>query len=167
MAVKVLPANGLDLRMLALADSHSAEEISDMLGRTISPAKVALHIKTLLKSKNFLDDAEKDQLITIRMNNILLELEGRHMDIDHAKARLATLKALGDRLDKRRAATTADLNMLYDNQGAIMGRVVDIAMSYIKGAFREEIDPALWDATVKEALEHAEVEIAKHEAIEA
>jgi hypothetical protein len=166
MDIAPRPANKIDDKILQLADNHSPEEISRALGGVISPAKVAAHTQTLLKSKNWLTAAQEDALISYKMKRILLTLEGRFMDNDNFSARLKLLKEIGGRLDKRETAKDADLNKLYNNQGRIMGQVVDLALTFMKGALRKEIDADQWDALVQEALRNAQAEIAKHEAID-
>ena len=47
-----------------------------------------------------------------------------------------------------------------------MGEDVDQALAYMKGALREKVDPELWEELVREAMLHAQAEIAKHEMIE-
>ena len=166
MEILKRPANKIDDKILQLADSHSPEEISHALNGVVSPAKVAAHTQTLLKSKDWLTDVQEDALISYKMKKVLIGLEGQFMDLDHALARLKVLKEIGNRLDKRKAATDTDLNKLYANQGRIMGQVVDIALGYVKGALRDKVDPDLWDDIVKEAMYSAQAEIAKYEAVE-
>jgi hypothetical protein len=156
----------LDDQILQLADSHSPEEISEKMNGVLSPEVVASRLQMLLKSKNWLTAAQEDALITLKLKRVLVELEGKFLDIDNAKMRLSFLKEIGSRLDKRSAASETDLTKLYDNQGAIMGRVYDSALSYMKGALRESVNAELWDELAREALMNAQVELAKHQAIE-
>lgn len=163
--IEVLPARPLDVKLLQLADSFSPEEIGERL--RLSPSAVAARITELLKMRDWLTAAQEDALITLRMKRILAQLEERYLDLDNAMMQLRLLKEIGNRLDKRQAATSVDLNTLYDNQGRIMARAFDIALSYMRGALRDEIDPERWDELTDEALQHAEAELQKHEAIEA
>lgn len=165
--MEVLPPNPLDVKILALADSHSPEEISERLGGIVRPKTVASRVAHLLKTKNWLTAAQQDQLYTLRMSAILEELEQRYMDKDMAKLRLNVLKELSARLDKRAAATQVDLNALYGNQGRIMLQAFDVALSYMKGALRDEVDADRWDELRVEAIAHAKSELDKYEAIEA
>ena len=166
MEIVARPANKIDDKILQLADSHSPSEISRALNGVISPARVASHTQTLLKSKAWLTAVQEDMLISYKMKQVLIGLEGQYLDLDHALARVKILKEIGVRLDKRQAATEADLSVLYANQGRIMGQVVDNALTYMKGALREKVDPELWEELVKEAMYSAQAEIAKHEAID-
>lgn len=151
----------LDDRILSMADSHSAVEISKKLGGVISPTRVASRTKELLETRDWLTEAQQDSLVIMKMRKVLLHLEGQLLDLDNAKVQLQFLKAIGDRLDKRRAATEVDLNTYHVNVGREMARVYDIALSYMKGALRGDVDPELWDETAREALEHARAELAK------
>lgn len=166
MGEVVRSANRVDDKILAMAGTHSPEEISLALGGVVSPAKIAAHTQSLLRSKNWLTAAQEDRLITIRLNNMLLDLEERYrtIDLDSAKVRLSILKEIGARLDKRAAATTEDLNKLYGNQGRIMAQAFDLAMSYIKGALSESIDPERWEEVKGEGLRHAQLELTRHQA---
>ena len=165
-AMEVRKPNPIDDKILRLAGSRSPEEISRALGGTVSPEKVASHLQTLLRQKDWLTATQQDALITYRMQSVLSELEDRFLDIDHAKVILQYLKALGDRLDKRAAATDHDLTTLYSNQGQIMARAYDIALSYMKGALRDDVDPEKWDTLAQDALTHAQAELAKYELTE-
>lgn len=151
----------LDDKMLAMADSRSPKEISDALGGVISPTRVASRIKELLESRDWLTEAQQDQMVSLKMRDLLAKLEGEFFNLDNAKVQLMALKAIGDRLDKRRAATQVDLNTYHVNVGREMARVYDIAMSYMKGALREDIDPQRWEEAKQEAMIHARSELAK------
>lgn len=159
-------ANKVDATIYQFADSESPAEISRRLGGVISPQAVAARTQTLLASKDWLTTQQEGQLIDLRLRKILVTLEDRFLDIDSAMMQLKLLKEMGNRLDKRAASTSLNLDSLYGNQGKLMAKAYDIALSYIKGALREQIDPDKWDELAKEALGHAQAELAKHEAIE-
>ncbi len=156
-------ANKVDDLILQYVDSHSPEAISQMLGGVVSPARIRLRAQELVRTADWLTEAEQDKVVMLKLRRVLAELEGRYLDVDNAKLRLAFLREIGGRLEKRRAATDTDLNTLYANQGRIMGRIFDMALSYMSGAFREQIDPVRWAAAKKEALKHANAELQKYE----
>jgi len=164
-AVEGRKPSNIDDTILKYADSMSPDEISMSLGGVISPAAVAARTQSLLKAKDWLTEAQEDQLVTLRMKELVYGITSN--DYKYLDVKLRALIALGDRLDKRKKATEVDLNMLYGNQGALLGRVVDMALSYMRGALREEVDGARWDDLVAEAVTVAQAEIAKHEAVEA
>lgn len=161
--IEVQPARPIDVKLLALADGHSPEEISQRLGGTVTPKGVATRITELLKARNWLTAAQLDQLITLKMIGILAKLEAKFEDVGNLTLQLKILKELGNRLDKRAAATQVDLNTYDQNIGRQLGRVLDQAMSYMQGALRDKVDPDQWDELKREALEHARYEIAKNE----
>lgn len=156
-----LALNKLDAKILSMADHASPEEISLKLGGTISAAGIAARAKQLLTSRDWLTAAEQDELVTYKMRRILGELETKYLDYDGAKVQLSLLRAIGERLDNRRAATAVDLSTYTENVGRQLGHVVDLALSYMKGALREEVDPTKWDALVDEAMGLAQQEIEK------
>lgn len=164
------PANVVNDTILRYGDSRSLEELSAMLGGILSPAEVGAHAQKLLSSRNWLTAAQKDQAVTLKMQDLLTELEDLgNGGLDRDKIlglRLRALKEIGARLDRRRAATEVDLNTYDANVGRVIGRVVDQTLSYMKGALREKVDPDLWDSLVIEAMRDARAEIAKHEAVE-
>lgn len=159
--LEVLPARPLDVKLLQLADSHSPEEIGERL--RLSPKAVAARITELLKMRDWLTAAQEDALITLKMKRILVQLEDRYLDLDNAMMQLRLLKEIGNRLDKRQAATSVDLSTYNQNVGRVLGQVVDSSLAYMKGALREQVDPELWDTLVMEAMQHARTEIAKNE----
>ena len=164
--IQLKSANKVDQKILQLAGSHSPAEISARLGGVVSAGAVASRVQTLLKAKDWLTTAQEEQLLLWELKMALVEINERTMDKDMLKVKLAYTKAITDRLDKRLASTDIDLGVLYQNQGRIMGQVVDSALSYMKGALREQVDATLWEDLVKEAMYSAQAEIAKHEAIE-
>lgn len=151
----------IDQTILRYCDSESAEEISRRLGGTISPERVAEQKEKLLTSKKWLTAAQEEDLVLYRLRNILAQLEGQYLDLDNAMVQLRFLKEIGSRLDARRAATQIDLETYDLNVAREMSRAYDIALGYMKGALRGEIDPELWDDLAKEALAHAGREVTK------
>lgn len=164
MEIEVLAVRPFDAKLLALcAEGMSMQEISERLNSVISPAAAGARIKDLYKMRDWLTAAEQDQQIVMEMRRILGTLKSRYEDGDNLTLQLKVLDKIGGRLDKRAAATTADLNTYSANIGRQLGRVVDKAMSYMQGALREQVDTDVWDELKKEALEHARVEIARNE----
>lgn len=157
----------IDEKILRYAATYSPEEISVKLGGIASPGRIAARVQALLHSRDWLTSTQQDQLITFKLQRILLDFEDRVLDVDNAKIRISLLKDIGVRLEKRQAATEVDLGRLYANQGAIMGRVFDNALTYMEGALRDKVDPELWAKLKEEALYSAQAEVAKYEAIEA
>lgn len=163
----VRSTNHVDDTILRYSDSRSPEEISVMLNGLVSPAAVAAHAQNLLKSRDWLTDEQQQRSIIMRMRNLLNEIEDMRQSTDTLSLRLKTMEKISGLLEKRKAASDVDLNTLYGNNGALMGRVVDQALTYMKRALRDKVDPQLWDDLVVEAVRNAQMEIAKHQALEA
>lgn len=165
--IRAVPANAVDHRLLANADRMSPEELSKLIGGIIPPQNIAAHVKSLLKERNWLEDAELDNLITYKLQRALSHLESQYKDLDNMKVQLGFIRELGTRLDKRRAATTVDLDTLYGNNGRLMAQVFDMVLAHMRGALGDLIPLDVWDEAADEALAYAKGEIRKHEAIEA
>lgn len=149
----------IDQTILRYCDSESAEEISRRLGGVITPERVAAQKTVLLTSRRWVDAAEREELVLYRLNRILAELDTRYLDNDNALVQLRFLKEIANRLDKRREATQVDLETYDMNVAREMVRVYDIALGYMKGALRGDIDPDVWDEVAREALAHAGREV--------
>jgi hypothetical protein len=76
------------------------------------------------------------------------------------------LKDVLDRLEKRQARITADLNTYNASVGQQLGHVVDLALTYMKGALRESVDAEKWDELVLDAIAVAAHEIEKKQIAE-
>ena len=163
MSMTLRPANKMDDTILRFAGSHSPEEISYMLGGLVSPQRVAARVQELLASKSWLTQQQEQRRLYLTLSGVLAELQGRYLDVDNAKVILQLIKEQSRQLEVASRAQETDLNKLYDNQGRIMARIFDMALSYIRGALRDEIDPDRWDELQAEALLMAQGEIAKHE----
>ena len=162
------PANAVDDKILQFAGSHSPEEISFMLRPLIvSPERIMARTAELLKTKNWLDLTQNQIRLHLTLQSMLAKLQDRLLDNDNARLILQTVKELFSQTERMGRATEEDLNKLYGNQGIIMARAIDAALGYIRGAFREEIDPEKWDAVLMEAMTHAQNEISKHVEVEA
>lgn len=134
-----------------------------MLGGTVSPERVMAIKEELLTSRRWVTVAQEEELVLFRLREIVAKFEevDTMSDMDSARVHLAYLKELGNRLDKRRAATQVDLETYDYNVARQMVAAYDIALGYMKGALRDEIDEERWDQIAKEALAHAGREVAK------
>lgn len=153
----------IDQTILRYCDSESAEEISRRLGGVITPERVAAQKEALLTTKKWLTAAQEEELVLYRMRSILAKLEEKFFaeNLDSATVQLRYLKEIGVRLDKRREATQVDLETYDLNVAREMTRAYEIALGYMKGALRGEIEPELWDQIAKDALAHAGAEVSK------
>lgn len=151
-AVEGRKPSNIDDTILKYADSMSPDEISMSLGGVISPAAVAARTQSLLKAKDWLTEAQEDQLVTLRMKELVYGITSN--DYKYLDVKLRALIALGDRLDKRKKATEVDLNTLYGNQAVIMGQAIELALQKALKVLREA-HPELQEAEVREALKLA------------
>lgn len=156
-----LELSHIDQAILRYADSESPEEIANRLGGVVTPERIMAIKEELLKSKKWLTLAQKEEIVLLKMNAILAKLEGQYLDLDNAKVQLSILKEIGNRLDKRLSATQVDLETYDMNVARAMSRAFDVALGYMKGALRGEINEDLWDEVAKDALAHAGREAAK------
>jgi hypothetical protein len=140
----------------------SAEETSARLRGALSPARVMLRWKELLRSNTWLEAAEREQALLRVLQSNLVDLQSAEgLGADGYKIQLSIIRELFARLDKRQAATQEELNTYNQNVGAVLGRVVDMSLSYMKGALRDQVDPEKWDELTQEALVIAWNEIEK------
>lgn len=151
----------IDQTILRYADSESPEEISARFNGAITPERVAAQAKKLLADANWLTAAEQEELVIRRMRKIVADMEGAYQDLDTQKAQIAALESIAKRLDKRRENIQIDLETYDANVGREMARGYDIALGFMKGALRDEIDPEVWDSIAKDALIHAGQEVMK------
>lgn len=165
--IEPIRANALDQRLLANAANMSPDELSRLIGGVMSPVQVAAHVKKLLAARDWLTEAELDNLITYKLQSALTRLESQFEDADNMRNQLGFLKEIGNRLDKRRQATQFDLNALYGNTGRLMAQLFDMVLAYMRGALRDDIDIDRWDELADEAMQHARTEIERREAIQA
>jgi hypothetical protein len=157
------------LLLQGAASGRSAKELSALTNGVVKPEEARLRVSALLEERDWLSQAQRKKLLLEDLHVLkdeLFDRINRYASTDAVSPLVGVLKEIGNRLDKGDAATEIDLNRLYENQGVLMGRVVDQALSYMKGALRQQVDADLWDELVKEALINAQTEIAKYEAIE-
>lgn len=155
----------VDDAILRYCDSRSAEDISELIGGQLTPTEVAERAKELLKSPDWLTEADLQRLVDLKLRRILSELEVQFLSLDNAKVQLALLKEIGARLDRRMAARDDELDKWSGNMGRLLLRSVDLALGYMRGALRDEVDAGRWDELLKEGLAFAKVEIDRHEAV--
>ena len=93
-AVEGRKPSNIDDTILKYADSMSPDEISMSLGGVISPAAVAARTQSLLKAKDWLTEAQEDQLVTLRMKELVYGITSN--DYKYLDVKLRALIALGD-----------------------------------------------------------------------
>lgn len=138
----------------------SAEDISRDIGGILTPARVMVRTRELLKAGDWLEDKEQEQALLIVLRNRVHDLRNA-TDLDSIKVQANIIKELLAQLDKRAKSNTADLNTYNANVGRHLGHVVDLVLSYMRGAFHKQIDVEQWDERIQEALVIAANEIEK------
>ncbi len=150
------------------AAGRSPLEISQRIGGVLTPEQVAVRVNQVLAAPDWLTEAQQErallQLVRINLLDLRAKVEGERVTLDQyhdsVKIQLAYVDRIFDRYNRRAAATEEELNTYNANVGRQLGRVVDLVLSYMRGALRDEIDAAEWDRLVHDAMEVARVEIA-------
>ncbi len=155
-----------DQLIMGAARDLSPEDVSREIGGIMSPARVMIRTRELLRSPDFLDEKQKEQALLLVLRNRIYELQNAK-DLDSIKVQASLIKDLLTQIDKRSKANEHDLNTFNANVGRWLGHVVDLVLTYMRGAMREDIDLEKWDASIEEALVMATNEIAKRQAVEA
>lgn len=149
-----------DQLIMGAARDMSPEDISREIGGILTPARVMVRTRELLRASDWLTEKESEQALLIVLRNRVFELQ-KAKDLDSIKVQASIIKDLLAQLEKRSKANEHDLTTYNANVGASLGRVVDLALGYMRGAFREDIDMDKWDAALEEALVVAQNEIEK------
>lgn len=166
MEVANRPVNKVDDTILRYADSRSPEEISMLLKGVITPKAVAARTQTLLQTRNWLTLAQEEQLLLLKMHDVLHDIENKYQDDKMLTLRIKALKEIGVVIERRKKTLDVDLTTYSQNVGRVLGQVVDKSLAYMKGALRDQVDPDLWDQLVTEAMREARDEITLHQAVE-
>jgi len=161
----VMKLSEIDALIVRYADSMSPTQISFKLEGALSPEQVMVRIGQLLESPDWLTAAQQDQLVTLKMRQLVVELEEMPRSTRNAEVLVRALEAVGNRLDKRAAAIERDLSTLYAFQGTVMLDAIEKALAHMKKSLTaaDKLDPIEWDAALTEALRFAQMEVARHE----
>lgn len=155
-----------DQLIMGAARDMSPEDISREIGGILTPARVMVRTRELLKAPDWLTRAQNEQALLLVLRNRVYELQ-REKGLDAIKVQAGIIKDLLGQLDKQYARNEADLTSYSQNVGRQLGHVVDLVLTYMRGAMRDEIDLQKWDESIEEALVIAQSEIAKKQAVEA
>jgi hypothetical protein len=156
----------IDAVIVRYADSMSPAAISFKIEGRLSPEQVMVRIGQLLDSPDWLTTAQQDQLVTLKMRQLVAELEEMPRTTRNAEVLLRGLEAVGARLEKRQAATTQDLTQLYAFQGVAMVDEIEKIVTAIKAKMPElsTLDMVRWNALLSVELRNAQMRLAKLEA---
>ena len=155
-----------DQLIMGAARDMSPEDISRELDGALTPARVMVRTRELLKEPDWLTEKQQEQALLIVLRNRVYELQ-KAKDLDSIKVQAGIIKDLLTQLDKRSKANEADLSTYNANVGRQLGHVVDLVLTYMRGSMRDDIDLEKWDEALEEALVIAQSEITKKQAVEA
>lgn len=161
----VMKLSEIDAALIRYADTLSPAQISFKIEGILSPEQVMARIGQLVDTPDWLSSARQDQLVTLKMRQLVVELEEMPRTPRNAEILIRSLEALGHRLDQRSAATQQDLSTLYAFQGAVMLDAIQSAIGHLKESVTALTDLSQdeWDTLLSQALRHAQMEISKHE----
>ena len=169
MVMELAPLNSndsIDDKMIRwTVEGLSPEAISERLGEgLLTPAEVRYRVAKALSSPNWLTEAQQELALMMVMRKNLAKIQqflDGGVDDKALALSLSYIKEIFARLDKRASVTQVKVDQYNENVGRTIGHVVDLALTYMKGALRSEVDPDRWDELVHEALRMAQVEIEK------
>lgn len=155
----------IDAVIVRYADTLSPAQIAHKIEGALTPQQVLTRIGQLLETSDWLTLAQQDMLVTLKMRQLVIELEEQPRTSRNAEILIRALEAVGNRLDKRQAATQQDLAQLYAFQGRVMLDAIQRALDHMKKSLTNSaaIEPAEWDAALTQALRAAQLEVDKHE----
>lgn len=155
----------IDDALIRYADTMSLEELSIKIGGKLTPEQCGARLKELLKKRNWLDAAERDLLVTLKMSKLIVELEEQPRSARNAEVLIRALEALGNRLEKRAKATEQDLQSLYAWQAETFITVLEGVVRRLQASTPlGELDAVTLEPIVDDALRLARVELEAHEA---
>lgn len=155
----------IDAALIRFADTLSPAEISIKIDGVLTPEQVAARTSKILMSRDWLDQTQQDRLVTMKMRQLIVELEEMPRTTRNAEVLIKALDTLGNRLDRRIQATEQDLSRLYAFQGAVMLDAVMSAIQSVRPLTESTTPPtdAEWTDAVEVGIRHAQLELAKHE----
>lgn len=157
----------VDAVIVRYADTLSPAQIAHKIEGILTPQQVMTRIGQLLESSDWLTLTQQDVLVTLKMKQLVVELEEQPRTSRNAEILVRALEAVGTRLDKRKEATEQDLSRLYAFQGTVMLDAIQKAMEHMKKQLTSSPDSALdaaeWDASLAQALRLAQLEVESHE----
>jgi hypothetical protein len=151
----------MDQVIIRYADTLSAEMISFKLDGDMTPEQVLARRQQLLEIPDALTALQQDQLISLKMRQLVVELEEMPRTARNAEVILRGLEGIGKRLDQRISTNTEDLEKHYAFEGqALLGAVV-AALAHMRGSLTgaDKISETEWDAHMEKALRFAQLSI--------
>ena len=154
----------VDQVIIRYADTLSAEAIAFKIEGLMTPVQVLSRIAFLLETPDRLTQLQQDQLITLKMRQLVVQFEEMPLTARNGEVMLRALEAIGARLDKRAASTQKDLSSLYAFQGTIMLDAIGVALEHMRGILTQSgTEPGTWDDALESGLRFAQIELSKHD----
>jgi len=155
----------IDQALIRYGDTMSLNALSFKIGGVLTPSQCGARLSQLLDAPDWMTAAQQDQMITMKMRIVIVELEEMTRTSRNAEIIIRALEALGNRLDKRAQATEKDLSQLYAFQGTILLDAVSSALEHMKTKLTDgaKLTADEWDNALESALRFAQMELAKHE----
>lgn len=157
----------IDQVIIRYGDTLSPAQIAFKLGGVLTPEQVLSRLHKLTETPDWLSAAQEDQLITLKMRVLVTELGDLPLTARNAEVILRGLEAIGARLDKRAAATEADLSKLYAFQGTVLLEMTQAALTFMRNLLLTPGAAALteesWDDHLMGALRDAQLTMQAHE----
>ena len=156
----------IDQVLIRYADTLSANAISFKIGGILTAEQVASRIAQLLDTPDRLTELQQDQLVTLKMRQLVVQFEEMTLTARTGEVMLRALELIGNRLDKRSESTQKDLSTLYAFQGTVLLDAVSIAMAHMRGAMTASSPQAEveWDNALESAIRFAQIELSRHDA---
>lgn len=161
----------IDRVLLRYADSRSPAELSLLVQNVLTPEECAARVSSLLEKSDWLSMTQQDALVTLKMRQLISELEDQPRSTRNAEVLIRSLEVLGNRLEKRAQATESDLTRLYQWQGELFIEAIMVVMEHVQRRVPEIIvanlgkapSEAQWNEITEEGIRRAGALLASHE----
>lgn len=162
----MLTLTEIDQALIRHGDTMSLTALSYKIEGALTPEQCGARLSQLLDTPDWLTAAQQDQMITMKMRLLIVDLEEMPRTARNAEILIRALESLGARLDKRSAATQADLSQLYAFQGTVLLDAINAALAHMRGAITagDKRSEDQWDVALERAIRFAQLELSKHEA---
>lgn len=156
----------VDQVLIRYGDTLSPNALSYKLKGILTPEQCAARLAVLLDAPDRLTALQQDQLVTLKMRQIVVELEELPRTTRNAEVILVGLEKVGNRLAQRQESTERELSQLYAFQGTVLLDAINVALAHMRGAVTQgnPLAEAQWDNALESALRFAQIELSKHEA---
>ena len=155
----------IDQVLIRYADTLSLNAFSYKIGGALTPEQCGSRITQLLDAPDWLTAAQQDQLVTMKLRQLIVELQEMTLTARIAEVLIRALEGLGARLDRRAQATEKDLSTLYAFQGTVMLDAIGAAMDNMKARMVSDgkITDQDWDDAMESSMRFAELVVQQHE----